>query len=162
MESWKAAPQYGLIPTLHHPANPPPPPPAVVEVVAGLIFRDGRLLITQRPSDAHLGGCWEFPGGKREADETPPSALQRELREELGVEVRVGEWIETVTHSYPGKTVRIEFYRCALTSGEPRAIECAGVRWVKAVELDAFTFPAADARLLQRLKSESEWWHQGG
>jgi mutator protein MutT len=62
-----------------------------VEVSAGLVFRNGKLLITQRYPNAHLGGLWEFPGGKRECDESFEACLARELREELGIEAAVGD-----------------------------------------------------------------------
>src|SRR5712692_8874159 len=78
---------------------------SITEVAAGLVFRDGRLLITQRQAGAHLGGLWEFPGGKREGPESFQACLRRELREELGIEVEVGELVETITHQYPEKTV---------------------------------------------------------
>jgi 8-oxo-dGTP pyrophosphatase MutT (NUDIX family) len=68
---------------------------APIEVAAGLVFRQGRLLITQRPACSHLGGLWEFPGGKREAGESLADCLRRELREELGIEVDVGELVES-------------------------------------------------------------------
>src|SRR5688572_33120048 len=102
----------------------------VVEVAAGLIFRDGKLLITQRPADAHLGGLWEFPGGKREAGETLEQCLARELLEELAVKVSVGEIFESVTHAYPEKTVRLHFFVCKLVAGEPRPLGCAALKWV--------------------------------
>lgn len=130
----------------------------VVEVSAGLIFRHGRLLITQRHAAAHLGGLWEFPGGKREPNETFPQCLVRELREELGVEVIVGRLLERVFHSYPEKTVRLEFYLCQLRRGEPRPIGCAALKWVTADELQGYKFPAADAQLLERLRRESNLW----
>ncbi len=130
----------------------------VVEVSAGLIFRDGRLLITQRHADAHLGGLWEFPGGKREPNETFPQCLVRELREELGVEVIVGLLLERIFHSYPEETVWLEFYLCQLRHGEPRPIGCAALRWVTADELQSYKFPEADAQLLERLRKESDLW----
>ncbi|MCW5555897.1 MAG: 8-oxo-dGTP diphosphatase MutT [Verrucomicrobiae bacterium] len=130
----------------------------VVEVSAGLIFRNGRLLITQRHADAHLGGLWEFPGGKREPNETFPQCLVRELREELGVEVMVGRLLERIFHSYPEKTVRLEFYLCQLRHGEPRPIGCAALKWVAADELQSYKFPEADAQLLERLRKESNLW----
>ena len=83
-----------------------------IDVSAGLIFREGKLLITQRHVDSHLGGLWEFPGGKRERDESFEACLVRELREELGIEVTVGELVESLTHAYPEKPVHLRFYRC--------------------------------------------------
>lgn len=130
----------------------------VIEVSAGLIFRDGKLLITQRHADAHLGGLWEFPGGKREAYETYEQCLARELREELGVEVRVGEVFESVTHAYAEKTVHLEFFVCEVVAGEPRPLGCAAVKWVSKAGLVNYSFPAADARLLETLQKLEEPW----
>jgi 8-oxo-dGTP diphosphatase len=129
-----------------------------IEVSAGLVFRAGKLLITQRHADAHLGGLWEFPGGKREGDETFEECLIRELREELGIEVEVGEVLESLTHSYPEKTVSLKFFRCHWKQNEPRAIDCMDLKWVTANELRNYEFPAADARLLQMLQKSPELW----
>lgn len=129
-----------------------------IEVSAGLVFRHGKVLITQRHADAHLGGLWEFPGGKRETDETFEECLVRELREELGIEVEVGEVLESLTHAYPEKTVTLKFFRCRLTQGEPRAIDCLDLKWVTAAELRDYEFPAADARLLQMLQNSPRLW----
>jgi len=130
----------------------------IIEVSAGLIFRNGLLLITQRHADAHLGGLWEFPGGKREAGESFEQCLARELREELGVEVSVGALFETVTHAYPEKTVHLQFHFCRIVRGEPRPLGCAALRWVNRLELDDYTFPAADARLLIKLRTANKLW----
>lgn len=130
----------------------------LIEVSAGLLFRDGRLLITLRPANAHLGGLWEFPGGKRETGETFEQCLRRELREELGVVVRVGERFQSVTHAYPEKTVQLEFYICELITGEPQPLGCAALRWVDRAELKQDNFPAADARVLESLLSNDEFW----
>lgn len=132
---------------------------ASVEVAAGLIFRTGKLLITQRHPQDHLGGLWEFPGGKREAGETFEQCLRRELREELGVDVAVGELVETITHSYPEKTVHLRFFRCGLLNHEPQAIGCQAVVWIGSEELARYDFPAADARLLENLRNRAELWH---
>ena len=129
-----------------------------IEVSAGLIFRSGKLLITQRHADAHLGGLWEFPGGKREPGETSEQCLARELCEELGVEVAVGELIEELTHDYVEKSVRLKFFRCRLIAGEPQPLDCAAVKWVTRDELAAHEFPAADARLLNKLRGAAELW----
>ena len=84
-----------------------------IDVSAGLVFRDGLLLITQRRPQDHLGGLWEFPGGKRHPNESDEDCLHRELMEELGIEVEIKELIETIVHEYPEKAVRLKFFRCA-------------------------------------------------
>ena len=127
----------------------------VVEVSAALVFRGGKLLITQRLAGTHLGGLWEFPGGKREAGETFEQCLIREIREELGVEISVGELFEEVHHDYPEKSVHLKFFRCKLVAGELQPLGCAAWRWVDKSELTGFDFPAADAQLLAKLKEQA-------
>ena len=129
-----------------------------VEVSAALIFRDGKLLITQRNAKSHLGGLWEFPGGKREPHETFEECLVREIREELGVEIFVGELFEEITHDYPEKSVRLKFFICKILSGEPQPLDCAAVKWVEKSGLAAHEFPAADVQLLEKLKSPHIAW----
>ena len=125
----------------------------IIEVSAALIFRKGKILITQRRKDSHLGGLWEFPGGKREANESFEECVAREIREELGIEISIGELFEEIAHGYAEKSVRLKFFICELISGEPQTIGCAAVRWVSKSELDHFEFPAADARLLEKLRA---------
>jgi mutator protein MutT len=129
-----------------------------IDVSAGLVIREGKLLITQRHADAHLGGLWEFPGGKREPHETFEQCLVRELREELGIEVEVGEAIESLTHSYPEKTVHLKFFRCRWRANEPQPLDCLNFKWVSVEELGNYSFPAADARLLQKLADSTGLW----
>lgn len=129
-----------------------------IEVSAGLIFRDHRLLITQRPAGTHLGGFWEFPGGKREAGESFEQCLIRELREELGITVQVGALFARVTHAYAEKTVELNFFLCRLDSGEPQPLDCAALRWVNRAELAEHNFPAGDASLLVKLGAASGLW----
>jgi mutator protein MutT len=129
-----------------------------IEVAAGLVFRAGKLLITQRHPGAHLGGLWEFPGGKREPHETFEACLARELREELGIEVAVGQLVEGLTHDYPEKTVCLRFYRCRWLEHEPRRLGCAAFKWVGPEALADHAFPAADARLLGRLTQDPALW----
>jgi mutator protein MutT len=105
-----------------------------------------------------LANLWEFPGGKREPGETHTQCLVRELREELGVEVEVGELLEDLTHAYAEKTVRLRFYRCALQTGEPSALGCQALAWITRSELAHYEFPAADARLLEALQLREDWW----
>jgi len=139
------------------PASPAGTPRAI-EVAAGLVFQGGKLLITQRPEGGHLAGLWEFPGGKLEPGESFEVCLARELREELGIEVAVGEELEEITHDYPGKRVRLKFFRCGLASGTPQPLGCQALAWVSAGELRARNFPEADARLLARLERNPGLW----
>jgi mutator protein MutT len=122
-----------------------------IDVAAALIFREGKLLITQRRADDHLPNLWEFPGGKVEASETFETCLTREIREELGIEISVGKLVEDLTHSYPEKTVRLCFFECRLISGEAKAIHVQDLQWIAREELKNFEFPAADAKLIERL-----------
>ncbi len=138
--------------------NPKPETRSLIEVSAGLVFRDGKLLITQRHAGAHLGGLWEFPGGKREPGETFEECLVRELREELAIEIIPGEILESLTHDYPEKSVHLKFFHCRWQSGEPQALGCADWKWIGADELPQHEFPAADARLLARLICTPKWW----
>lgn len=122
-----------------------------IDVSAALIFHQGRLLITRRRDDSHLGGLWEFPGGKREPNETFEQCLIREIREELGMEIAVGDLFEEISHAYKEKTVRLKFFVCRWIGGEPKALGCASFEWISKDELTQYEFPAADARLLKRL-----------
>lgn len=130
----------------------------LIEVAAGLVFRGGKLLITQRCRGSHLGGLWEFPGGKRELDETYQGCLKRELQEELGIEVEVADEIESISHHYPEKSVHLKFFRCALLKNEPSPIGCDAVAWVTAAQMAQYAFPEADERLLGKLRATPELW----
>ena len=131
----------------------------IIEVSAALIFRDGKLLITQRHAGAHLGGLWEFPGGKREAGETFEQCLIREIREELGVEISVGKLFAELSHTYPEKSVRLKFFICKIISGEPQPLDCAAVKWTSRAGLARHEFPAADAQLIKKLdRAEFPLW----
>src|SRR5579859_1124197 len=110
----------------------------IIDVAAGLVFRRGQLLITQRQLESHLGGLWEFPGGKREQGETFEQCLARELWEELGIEVAVGPLVQTLSHAYPEKTVSLSFYRCELLRGEPQCLGCADLKWITAGQLNDY------------------------
>jgi mutator protein MutT len=128
---------------------------ALIEVVAAVIERAGRILVTRRPAGTHLAGLWEFPGGKPAPGESPEEALVREIREELGARATVGGVVETVDWTYPDKRVRIVFFRCGL-EGEPRPLEGQEMRWVAPQELTALEFPAADATLVAHLVGAGE------
>ena len=129
-----------------------------IEVSAGLVFREGRLLITQRRPQDHLGGLWEFPGGKREPGESFEACLRRELQEELGIDVEVGAVVQEISHDYPDKAVYLKFFLCRWLRHEPRAIGCHAFAWITSTELNDYAFPAADARLLETLKADVDLW----
>ena len=120
-------------------------------VVAAVIEQNGCFLVTRRQSGVHLEGFWEFPGGKCEAREDHASCLARELDEELGVRVRVGEEILSTTHAYPDRSVELHFRRCDLL-GSPRPQLGQEMRWVAAGDLATLQFPPADTELIQLLR----------
>jgi mutator protein MutT len=128
--------------------------PNIIDVSAALIFHQRKLLITQRHRDSHLGGLWEFPGGKREPGETFEECLAREIREELDMEIKVGELFEEITHAYETKTVHLKFFICEWTGGEPQALGCAAFKWIQKNGLAENEFPAADERLLEMLRTK--------
>lgn len=123
-------------------------PPVVV--VAAVIERDDRFLLTLRPSGTHLEGHWEFPGGKCLPTESHAEALRRELYEELDIVGNVGERIYSVTHDYPDRRVELHFYRC-MFDGDPKPMVGQEMRWVPRAELRELPFPEADAQLIERL-----------
>jgi len=122
-----------------------------LEVVAALLRRDGRTLFARRVKDDAIGRVWEFPGGRVEAGESLRDALARELREELGVSVRVGERRHVCEHDYPDLSVRLHFFDCELTEEEPRGLEGQELRWVAPEELEMLEVPAADEEMLKLL-----------
>ena len=123
--------------------------PTIV-VLAAIVERDGRYLLTRRLKGTHLEGLWEFPGGKCAPGETHEACLARELREELGVESTVGEEILTTEHTYPERTVRLHFRACTI-EGEPRSMLGQDIRWVPRTDLPSLDFPPADAALISLL-----------
>lgn len=126
----------------------------VVEVAAGLVYREGRYLIARRKTGVHLAGFWEFPGGKREPGETLEECLQRELFEELNIRIDVPIPFQIVRHQYPEKTVELHFFRCGIESGQATAIDCAEIRWVWPHELADFEFPSADRLVIEALRRQ--------
>lgn len=118
---------------------------APLHVMAAVIRSpEGRVLIARRPEDKDQGGLWEFPGGKRESGETRETALARELREELGIEVRQARPLIQVRHAYPNKTVLLDVWQVTAFEGEARGLEGQPVRWVWPDELPDYRFPAAN------------------
>ncbi len=121
-------------------------------VTAAVIQRNGRVLIARRPEDGLLGGLWEFPGGKRQEGEDLPACLQREINEELGVEVQVAEELGVYKHAYTHFRVTLHAYRCRLTAGEPRPIQASDLRWVFPGELHSFPMGKIDRQISRDLQ----------
>ena len=127
------------------------PPPPSLTVVAAVIINDGSVLMTQRPRGTHLEHHWEFPGGKVEMEESPPEALLRELREELGIESEIGDPFAFNWHDYGEKRVLLLTYRARIVSGEPAPIGCSDLGWFDSESLRRLTLPPADGPILDRL-----------
>jgi mutator protein MutT len=125
-----------------------------VQVAAALILHDGRYLLTRRKADVHLGGLWEFPGGKREPGESLEECLRRELREELGIEISEPVPFQIVRHAYPEKTVELHFFRCSIKDGHPLPVGCDALQWVPPAELARVPLPPADLPLVNALQGE--------
>jgi len=112
---------------------------------------DGEVLVTRRHADSHQGGLWEFPGGKREPSESIAEALDRELREELGISVLRHEPLLTIDHDYGDKHVRLDVHRVLEFAGEPAPLEGQPMRWVAVEELKALEFPKANGAIVEAL-----------
>jgi len=117
-----------------------------------VLNKDGEVVIAQRLNEGLLGGLGEFPGGKQEPGEAIESTVARELREELAIEVSVGERLISLEHAYSHKKLRFEVHLCQWQSGEPQPLASQQVRWVKPAELDVYPFPAANARIIAALR----------
>ena len=126
-------------------------PTTTLVVTAAVVEIDGRYLVTRRHEGVHLGGFWEFPGGKCDKDETLKDCLARELLEELDVASRIGEEIFSATHAYPDRSVELHFFRCELL-GEPRPVLGQEMQWVRREDLATLEFPPADVELIAILR----------
>ena len=126
-------------------------PSPVIVVLAAIVERDGRLLVTRRVKGTHLAGLWEFPGGKCEAGESHDACLARELMEELGVTCHVGPEVFTTEHAYSDRVVRLHFRACTI-EGEPRPLLGQQIQWIARSALDTLAFPPGDEELIGILK----------
>lgn len=120
----------------------------LIEVGCAVVIKDKKLLIAQRKANDTYGGCWEFPGGKREPDEAMEACLAREVREELGIEIRAREFFRQVDIEYSEKKIALFFYFCDWVSGDPKCLDCQDVRWVSAEGLRGLQFPKGDDGIL--------------
>ena len=124
----------------------------MVEVVAGLIWKDGKFMICQRPKNKARALLWEFVGGKVEKGESREDALVRECKEELDVTVKPLDVFCTVDHVYPDITIRLVLFNAEIVSGEPKLLEHADLKWISANDIDNYEFCPADKEILEKIK----------
>ncbi len=122
-----------------------------IRVVAAVIEHGGRYLITQRRASAVLPLLWEFPGGRVEEGESDASALTREVRHRLGVDVQAGKLMSYVSHPYERYVVELYLYEGRLLEGEPKAVNVGDFRWVKSADFEAYSFTPADEASMTKL-----------
>ncbi|HEY9658278.1 MAG TPA: A/G-specific adenine glycosylase [Allocoleopsis sp.] len=122
------------------------------QIGVAVIWNDqGQILIDRRRQEGLLGGLWEFPGGKIEPGETVEACIQREILEELGIEIEVGDRLITIDHTYTHFRVTLNVHHCRYVSGEPQPLECDEVRWVEVSQLEEFPFPKANVEIIAAL-----------
>lgn len=126
----------------------------MTEVVAALIWQGERFMICQRPAHKARGMLWEFVGGKVEPGESKEQALVRECREELAVEVAVGDIFLEVTHTYPDITVHLTLFHASIVQGVPQKLEHNDIRYITVDEIPKYEFCPADEVILQKLRQE--------
>lgn len=129
--------------------------PHIVVGAAVTVNRKGEVLIAQRLEGDMLGGLWEFPGGKLESDETIEECVARELKEELGINVEVGDFLMTVKHAYSHFTMTMHVYYTKIVSGRPRPIHCADYKWVNIPNLGKQAYSKADLHVVEKLQRDS-------
>ncbi|OCR02157.1 DNA mismatch repair protein MutT [Oscillatoriales cyanobacterium USR001] len=120
--------------------------------VAVIWNQEQKILIDKRRQGGLLGGLWEFPGGKLEPGETIEDCIKREIFEELGIGIKVGDRLITIEHTYSDFHVTLNVYHCQHISGIPQPIECDEIRWVTLDEIDQFPFPQANEQIIAALR----------
>lgn len=128
----------------------------MTEVVAALIWEGDRFLIGQRPEHKARGLLWEFVGGKTEPGESKEQALIRECREELDVEIQVGDVFLEVTHEYTDLTVHLTLFHASIVRGIPQRLEHQDLRWITPQEIENYAFCPADQVILDKLRREGK------
>ncbi len=131
------------------------PPTPHYDVAAGIIRKNGRVLIAQRPADKLLGGLWEFPGGKVEPGESLPDCLRREIKEELGIKIEVGEQTMTLKHAYTHFKITLYVFEARWASGKVRALEVADFKWVRFAKLAAYPMGKTDRAIAAFISADT-------
>jgi 8-oxo-dGTP diphosphatase len=120
--------------------------------VAVISNQKQKILIDRRKATGEMGGLWEFPGGKIEAGETIETCIKREIKEELGINILVGDRLTTITHDYQTFKVTLYVHNCQYLSGKPQPIECEEIQWVTPAELNQYQFPLANTQIVNLLQ----------
>lgn len=124
--------------------------------VAVITDAAGNILIDRRKQEGLLGGLWEFPGGKIEPEEAVEDCVRREIKEELGIEIEVGDRLITIEHAYTHFKVTLNVFNCKHLSGDPQPLECDEVKWVTLAEIDQYPFPKANGQIIEALKQQAQ------
>ena len=120
--------------------------------VAVINNQQGQILIDRRKESGQMGGLWEFPGGKIEPGETVEECIQREIKEELDIEIAVGDRLTTITHNYETFKVTLYIHDCQYISGKPQPLECEEILWVEPEQIDRYQFPAANSKIVSLIQ----------
>lgn len=138
---------------LERPVRPPRRRTPHYDVTAGIIWReDGRFLIAQRPFDGLLGGLWEFPGGKQEDGESLPETLRREIREELAIEIEVGDLLTVVKHAFTHFRITLHAFQARYMEGQPQHLGVVDHAWVQLGDLEQYAFAKTDRQIIKALR----------
>lgn len=127
-------------------------PPHKIIGVAVIWNNQGQILIDRRRLEGVMGGLWEFPGGKIELGETVEECIKREILEELGIIIQVGEHLTTIDHTYTHLRVTLTVHHCRHLTGVPQPLECDEIRWVNLDQLEQFAFPQANIQIINILR----------
>ncbi len=123
------------------------------DIAAGIVWRDGQVLVARRPAEGLLGGLWEFPGGKRRPGESLEAACRREVREETGLRVEVVEPFLAVEHAYTHFRITLHAFHCRVLGGRLRPRGCEDPRFEAVSRLSSYAFPRANRRLIEALEA---------
>ena len=126
---------------------------SVIPCGVALVRRGREFLIAQRKKGDTFGLFWEFPGGKKNPEETFEQCVAREIKEEVGVHITVDEKFMEIKKQYREKTIWLNFYLCSYVSGQARALECENIAWASWEQLKNYKFPPANERVIRKLKS---------